>query len=196
MADISQNAHKDGRFSSVFIALCGSLDDLSSPPTRTHASPTFTIIMVAEKKKSGGTSRGAVAKRRSAARTDKDGDLVMESSSRGRGGVSKGRSSTQTGRGKTSKPARAGLNSETFQRQVLKHVASGEASGSGRISRINSNSSSLLRPSWVLVAINLLGYAQDQLKSSESPGGHRAKLRPTAMAASPRLLPGWRRRRR
>ncbi|GAB7347325.1 hypothetical protein MBLNU459_g4269t1 [Dothideomycetes sp. NU459] len=117
--------------------------------------------MVAEKKKSAGATRGGIAKRRSAARTDKDGDLVMDSSSRGgRGGISKARGTSHAGRGKTSKPARAAVNSDAFQRQVLRHVASGEAST--RSSKTNSH-----RP---LEELRITGWTSSKA-ASNSDGG-------------------------
>ncbi|EON61995.1 hypothetical protein W97_01213 [Coniosporium apollinis CBS 100218] len=72
--------------------------------------------------------RGAIAKRRSAARTDRDGDLVMDSAAKARGGgITKGRG--RGGRdGTPTGPGRAkNLNSEVFKREILRHVATGDA---------------------------------------------------------------------
>lgn len=75
---------------------------------------------------------GGIAKRRSAARTDRDGDVSMDTTARARGGgVSKGKAKgtaskaaagnnahAQTERG--GRPSR--LNSERAQREIMKHV--------------------------------------------------------------------------
>ena len=51
---------------------------------------TAATTMVANRKsKTSGPTRGGIAKRRNVVRADRDGDLVMDSSTRGRGGIAK-----------------------------------------------------------------------------------------------------------
>ncbi|KAL1303703.1 hypothetical protein AAFC00_007055 [Neodothiora populina] len=92
--------------------------------------------MVAQQKKSAGSgsSRGAISKRKSAARTDRDGDVSMGalSASRG-GGISKGgksRGTTRAGAAAEKGGARSAaprINGERAQREIAKHITSGGA---------------------------------------------------------------------
>lgn len=109
-----------------------SLSHEDSHSRRTHAGWIFnmTAATMVARKHAGGSSRGGgISKRKSAARTDRDGDLVMDSSSKSRGGgVNKARSAPAPGRGKSTRPARGGMSSSTFQSEVLRHVSSGSSS--------------------------------------------------------------------
>lgn len=81
--------------------------------------------MVANKKTKAGSSRGGIAKRRGA-RPDKDGDVAMDSSSRGgRGGISKSKGTSGSTRDGATKPARKPINTARLQREVQNHVSSG-----------------------------------------------------------------------
>lgn len=94
------------------------------PSSDDNSQTNAAMVAGAGKRAGGGSSRGGIAKRRSAARTDRDGDLVMDSSSKGRGGVAKG---AGPGRGgKAARSTRGGLNSATAQRDILRHVSGGE----------------------------------------------------------------------
>jgi len=89
--------------------------------------------MVARKHNAAGASRGGIAKRRGTARADKDGDLVMDSSSRGdrggRGGISKAKPKAPAARDSTTRSGRAPrstVNTTRLAQELHKNVASGE----------------------------------------------------------------------
>ena len=84
--------------------------------------------MVANNKRTkAGSSRGGIAKRRGA-RPDKDGDVAMDSSSRGGrgGGISKAKGTGGSSRD-AAKPARRSVNTARLQREVQNHVTSGSS---------------------------------------------------------------------
>jgi len=86
------------------------------------------------RKHNAGASRGGVSKRRSAVRADKDGDLVMDSSSRGgrggrAGGISKakaGPSATRDATSRSGRTPRSTVNTTRLAQEVQKNAASGE----------------------------------------------------------------------
>jgi len=87
--------------------------------------------MVARKQSGPKANRGAVQKRRSALRADKDGDLSMEASAKGRGGISKNRTPTgPAGEGAPRKPRNA-LTAGRLKAEVMRHVSSGTAAARG-----------------------------------------------------------------
>ena len=86
------------------------------------------MVSAVGRKHTAGSSRGGIAKRRSGVRADRDGDLVMDSAPKGRGGIGKARGGAAAGRGeKSGRSSRGGINSANFQREVLRHVSSGDA---------------------------------------------------------------------
>ena len=92
--------------------------------------------MVANRKaRTVGPSRGGIPKHRSALRTDRDGDLVMDASARGRGGIAKtGRGGGRGGRLRkaqatddTPDSARDAANAARLQRDLLRNMSTGNA---------------------------------------------------------------------
>jgi hypothetical protein len=106
---------------------------LQQPPLARAYNPTttspLTSAMVSQKKPTGASRNsrgGGIAKRKSAARTDRDGDLVMDPTARTRpgGGVSKGaKSGAPSSRDKITK-SKTNLHGADFQQKLLKHVGS------------------------------------------------------------------------
>ena len=84
--------------------------------------------MVARKHNAAGASRGGIAKRRTAVRADRDGDLVMEASARGRGGITKSRGMTHSARDHTARPGRTPTSTARLQSEVQRHVSSNDKS--------------------------------------------------------------------
>lgn len=94
--------------------------DLANSETMT-ASPTM------KRGNSEPSNRRGAAKRRNLARADKDGDLVMDGGITARTRVGKGRGRGTTARDTAKVAGRNILNTAAVQREILRHVASGDA---------------------------------------------------------------------
>lgn len=85
------------------------------------------LNMVARHNAPRAAPRGPAA-RRAAARADKDGDVSMGVSIKGRGGISKSTAPTGPKRDLTARAGKAGILSSTAQREILRKAGAGDVS--------------------------------------------------------------------
>ncbi|KAF4556009.1 TAP C-terminal domain-containing protein [Elsinoe fawcettii] len=105
--------------------------------------------MVARKQTGTRAARGgAIAKRRSALRADKDGDVSMDGSTRGRGGISKSKPPTGPASEVTSRKPRAGLTAGRLKAEITRHVSSGAISAKGRSTTTTNRPTELKVTGW------------------------------------------------
>ena len=83
--------------------------------------------MVARQNGPRAAGRGSAAKR-AGARADKDGDISMGTSVKGRGGISKSTAPTGSKKELTGKGAKGGILSATAQREILRKAGAGDVS--------------------------------------------------------------------
>ncbi|KAI7186759.1 hypothetical protein KC363_g6373 [Hortaea werneckii] len=83
--------------------------------------------MVARPKGPRAAGRGSAAKR-AGARADKDGDISMGTTVKGRGGISKSTAPTGSKKELTGKGAKGGILSATAQREILRKAGAGDVS--------------------------------------------------------------------
>ncbi|PNS20443.1 hypothetical protein CAC42_5893 [Sphaceloma murrayae] len=119
--------------------------------------------MVARKQTSArGARGGAIAKRRSTLRADKDGDVSMDPVNRSRGGISKSKPPTGPASDGTSRKPRAGLTAGRLKAEITRHVSSGAAQIKGR----GSTGSSGRAP----IELRITGWADSKAASGADNG--------------------------
>ncbi|PSK60596.1 hypothetical protein B9Z65_746 [Elsinoe australis] len=119
--------------------------------------------MVARGKPNSRTSRGgAIAKRRSALRADKDGDVSMDTSTRARGGISKSKPPTGPASDVSSRKPRAGLTAGRLKAEITRHVSSGAVTVKSR--------GSTGTPSRAPVELRITGWADSKASSGADSG--------------------------
>lgn len=119
--------------------------------------------MVARGKPNSRTSRGgAIAKRRSALRADKDGDVSMDTSTRARGGISKSKPPTGPASDVSLRKPRAGLTAGRLKAEITRHVSSGAVTVKSR--------GSTGTPSRAPVELRITGWADSKASSGADSG--------------------------
>ncbi|KAF2154834.1 hypothetical protein K461DRAFT_275998 [Myriangium duriaei CBS 260.36] len=98
--------------------------------------------MVARNKSVPKGPRGGIQKRRTALRADKDGDLSMDSSAKGRGGIAKRSSTAPPSESSGRKPRGGAASSTRLRAEVMRHVSSGNVAIKGN-SRASAPTQSL-----------------------------------------------------
>lgn len=100
----------------------------TSPRTASTPSAHVSVReMVARQNGPRAAGRGSAAKR-AGARADKDGDISMGTSVKGRGGISKSTAPSGSKKELTGKGAKGGILSATAQREILRKAGAGDVS--------------------------------------------------------------------